>query len=310
MTQYPGEGQVPSNEQRRQAAKRKLERQLTRRAERARRRRLTAVIVTVVAVVLVVGGIYVVATAGHGGSAAAAGASGSSSPTTPTTPPVTSKGPCKFTTTPDTPAPAGKDVGLPDDPAGTPKTGTAAVTLKTTAGAIPLTLNKAEAPCTVQSVLHLVTKKFFDNTPCHRETNYPEPNPLFVLQCGDPTGSGSGGPGYTIPDEKPKTLKSAPSTTPVPSGQEAPVVYPAGTLAMANSGQAHTGGSQFFIVYKDSQLPPDYTVFGSVDTAGMTVLNKIAAAGITPGTDPSSGSATPNDGKPKTPITITQAVAS
>jgi peptidyl-prolyl cis-trans isomerase B (cyclophilin B) len=310
MNQHPGEGQVPSNEQRRQAAKRKLERQLTRRAERARRRRLTAVIVTVVAVVLVVGGIYLVATAGHGGTTSAASASDSSSPTSPTTPPVTTKGACKFTTTPGSPAPAGKDVGLPDDPASTPKSGTAQVTLKTTAGSIPLTLNKAEAPCTVQSVLHLVTKKFFDNTPCHRETAYPKPNPLFVLQCGDPTGSGSGGPGYSIPDEKPTGLKAAPSTTPVPAGQAAPVVYPAGTLAMANSGQPHSGGSQFFIVYKDSQLPPSYTVFGSVSPAGMTVLDKIAKAGITPGTDPSSGQTTPTDGKPKTPVTITQAVAS
>jgi peptidyl-prolyl cis-trans isomerase B (cyclophilin B) len=300
---------VPSNEQRRQAAKRKLERQLTRRAERARRRRLTAVIVTVVAVVLVVGGIYVVATAGHGGSTAAASPSSSSGPTTPTTPPVTSKGPCKFTTTPGAPAPAGKDVGLPDDPAATPKTGTAAVTLKTSAGVIPLSLNRAEAPCTVESVLHLVTKKYFDNTPCHRETNYPKP-PLYVLQCGDPTGSGSGGPGYTIPDEKPTGLKAAPSTTPVPAGQPASVVYPAGSLAMANTGQAHSGGSQFFVVYKDSELPPSYTVFGSVSPAGMTVLNKIAAAGITPSTDPNSGSPTPNDGKPKKAVTITQAVAS
>jgi peptidyl-prolyl cis-trans isomerase B (cyclophilin B) len=298
---------VPSNEQRRQAAKRKLERQLARRVERARRRRLTAVIVTVVAVVVVVGGVYLVATAGHGGTAAAS-PSGSAAPTTSSPPPVTTKGPCKYQTTPSAPAPTGKIEGMPADPASTPKTGTTAVTLKTTAGDIPLTLNKAEAPCTVQSMLHLVTTKFFDNTPCHRITDYPNPNPLFVLQCGDPTGSGSGGPGYSIPDEKPKTLKAAPSTTPVPAGQEAPVVYPAGTLAMANSGQAHSGGSQFFLVYQDSQLPPDYTVFGSVSAAGLNVLHKIEAAGITPGTDPSSGLTTPNDGKPKNPVTITQAL--
>jgi peptidyl-prolyl cis-trans isomerase B (cyclophilin B) len=297
---------VPSNEQRRQAAKRKLERQLARRVERAKRRRLTAVIVTVVAVVVVVGGVYFVATAGNGGTSTAAS---SSAPPTPKAPPaVTSKGPCKYTTTPTAPAPAGKDVGLPADPAATPKTGTAQVTLKTTAGNIPMTLNKAGAPCTVQSMLHLVTTKFFDNTPCHRITDYPNPNPLFVLQCGDPTGSGSGGPGYSIPDEKPKNLKTAPTTTPVPAGQEAPAIYPAGTLAMANSGQPHSGGSQFFLVYKDSQLPPDYTVFGNVSSSGLDVLNHIAAAGITPGTDPTSGQTTPNDGKPKKAVTITQAV--
>ncbi|HVV21091.1 MAG TPA: peptidylprolyl isomerase [Pseudonocardiaceae bacterium] len=298
---------MPSNEQRRQAAKRKLERQLQRRAERARRRRTTAVVVTVAAVVVVVGGIYFIATAGHGNSAAAASQS-SSAPTTTTQPPVTSKGACKFTTTPQAPAPTGKDVGMPDDPAKTPNTGTVQVTLKTSAGNIPVTLNRAEAPCTVQSMVHLVTSKFFDNTPCHRLTDYPKPNPLYVLQCGDPTGQGTGGPGYSIPDEKPKNLKAAPTTTPVPSGQEAPVIYPAGTLAMANSGQPHSGGSQFFLVYKDSQLPPDYTVFGTVTASGLSVLNKIAGAGLTPGTDPNSGQATPNDGKPKDGVTIKQAV--
>jgi peptidyl-prolyl cis-trans isomerase B (cyclophilin B) len=296
---------VPSNEQRRQAAKRKLERQLTRRAERARRRRLTAVIVTVVGVVVVVGGIYFIATAGSGTSSAA---SSSTSPTPPAPPAVTSKGPCKYTTTPTQPAPTGKDVGLPADPAATPKAGTAQVLFKTTQGNIPMALNKAEAPCTVQSILHLVTSKFFDNTPCHRLTDYPNPNPLFVLQCGDPTGSGSGGPGYTIPDEKPSGLRPAPTTTPQPAGSPVPVVYPAGTLAMANTGQPHSGGSQFFLVYKDSQLPANYTVFGTVSPAGMDVLTRIAAAGITPGTDPTSGQATPNDGKPKKAVTITQAV--
>jgi peptidyl-prolyl cis-trans isomerase B (cyclophilin B) len=296
---------VPSNEQRRQAAKRKLERQLTRRAERARRRRLTAVIVTVVAVVVVVGGIYFIATAGNGTSAAA---SSSTSPTPSAPPPVTSKGPCRYTTTPSAPAPTGKDVGLPADPTSTPKTGTSQVLFKTSQGNIPMTLDKAEAPCTVQSILHLVTSKFLDNTPCHRLTDYPNPNPLFVLQCGDPTGSGSGGPGYTIPDEKPKNLKPAPTTTPVPAGSPVPVVYPAGTLAMANTGQPNTGGSQFFLVYKDSQLPANYTVFGTVTPAGLDVLNKIAAGGITPGTDPTSGQPTPNDGKPKKAVTITQAV--
>ena len=297
---------MPSNEQRRQAAKRKLERQLSRRQERAKRRRMTAVIVTIVAVVVVVGGVYLVTTLGHGSNSAA---SSSTTPTTPAKPPVTTKGQCKYTSTPSAPAPAGKNVQLPPDPAKALNTGTVSVDLKTTAGDIPVTLDRAQAPCTVQSVVYLINQKFFDNTPCHRETDYPTPNPLYVLQCGDPTGSGSGGPGYTIPDEKPKTLKLAPTTTPPPSGQPAAAIYPAGTLAMANSGQPNSGGSQFFLVYKDSQLPPDYTVFGTVGPAGMDTLNKIAAAGITPGTDPNSGQATPNDGKPKTAVTITQATA-
>lgn len=297
---------MPSNEQRRQAAKRKLERQMARRVERAKRRRMTAVIATIVAVVVVAGGAYFLFTAGSGTPAAA---QSSATPTTkPPAPAVTSKGPCKYTSTPAQPAPAGKADGLPADPSPTPKSGVVQVTLKTTAGDIPLTLNRAEAPCTVQSIVHLVSAKFFDNTPCHRLTDYPSPNPLYVLQCGDPTGTGSGGPGYTIPDEKPKNLSPVPTTTKLAAGATQSVVYPAGTLAMANTGQPNSGGSQFFLVYKDSQLPPDYTVFGSIPAAGLTTLNQIAAAGITPGTDPSTGSTTPNDGKPKKAVTITQAV--
>lgn len=294
---------MPSNEQRRQAAKRKLERQLTRRAERAKRRRLTAVIITVAAVVVVVGGVYFVATSGHSGTNTAA-----ASPTsTPPPAPVTTKGPCKYTSTPSQPAPKGKNVGMPADPNPTPKTGTVSVTLKTNQGDIPLTLDRTQAPCTVQSELHLVVSKFYDNTPCHRMTAYPAPTPLNVLQCGDPTGTGSGGPGYGIPDEKPKTLKAAPTTAPPPAGQAPAVVYPAGTLAMANSGQPGSGGSQFFVVYADSQLPPNYTVFGTVTPAGMDTVKKIAAGGITPGTNPSTGQTSTQDGKPKLPVTIQQA---
>ena len=151
--------------------------------------------------------------------------------------------------------------------------------------------------------------KFFDNTPCHRITDYPRPEPLFVLQCGDPTGTGQGGPGYTIPDEKPKSLKAAPTTTPVAAGQEAPVVYPAGTLAMANSGQPHTGGSQFFLVYGDSQLPPDYTVFGTASTRPADqVLNDIAAGRASrraPTRQPASRR--PTTASRRLPVTITKA---
>lgn len=286
---------MPSNEQRRQAAKRKLERQLERRAERAKRRRTTAVVATVVAVLVVAGGVSLAVTLGGGGGSSAAPAAQSN------------KTGCDYKSTPGNPAPPGKAAGLPPNPANTPDTGTVNVTLKTNFGDIPMSLNRPEAPCTVQSMLHLVTAKFFDKTPCHRLTNYPKP-PLYVLQCGDPTGKGNGGPGYTIPDERPKNLKPAPTTTPVPSGQERPVIYPAGTLAMANSGQPHTGGSQFFLVYKDSQLAPDYTVFGNISPAGLKVINTIAGKGISPGADPTSGAPTPNDGKPKQTVTINQAV--
>ncbi len=295
---------MPTNEQRRQAAKRKLERQLARRAERAKRRRrrmaLGSGAAVVVVLLLVFGIIYL--TGNHGSSQAA----NASPTTTSATPPAkTTGGPCKYTSTPTQPAPKGKDEGLPNDPNPTSNTGTVAVTLQTTQGDIPLTLNKAEAPCTVQSFAFLAQKTYFDNTPCHRLTAYPM---LKVLQCGDPTGTGEGGPGFTIPDEKPKTLKPAPTTTPVPQGQQAPDVYPAGTVAMANTGQPHSGGSQFFLVYGDSQLPPNYAVFGTVSPAGMTTLAKIAAGGITPGQDPQTGQPTPTDGKPKLSVTISRAV--
>ena len=228
-------------------------------------------------------------------------ASGSSStgtappPTTsaPPAPQITS-GPCKYTSTPTQPAPTGKDEGLPADPSPTPNTGTVTVTLQTTQGEIPLTLNRALAPCTVQSFLFLAQKTYFDNTPCHRLTADPG---LDVLQCGDPTGTGQGGPGYTIPDENPTGLAPAPSAQPgTPT-----VIYPAGTIAMANTGQPNSGGSQFFLVYSDSQLPPSYAVFGTATATGLTTLNKIAAGGIV-----AAQSAT--DGKPKLPVTITKAV--
>jgi peptidyl-prolyl cis-trans isomerase B (cyclophilin B) len=206
---------------------------------------------------------------------------------------------CSFESTPDNPAPAGKRVSLPAAEAA--DLGTADVNLHTSAGDILLTLDRTEAPCTVASFLSLTQQKFFDSTICHRLTDYDTP-PLKVLQCGDPTGTGSGGPGYTIPDEKPTSLKPAPDTD---SAGEAAVVYPAGSVAMANTGQADSGGSQFFLVYADSELPPDYTLFGTVVGASLPALNRIAVAGITPGTDPSSGDPNPQDGKPATPVEIT-----
>ncbi|HEY4018810.1 MAG TPA: peptidylprolyl isomerase [Pseudonocardiaceae bacterium] len=208
--------------------------------------------------------------------------------------PVVSQGPCKYTSTPTAPAPQGKAFGLPGDPIPTPNAGTATVTLQTTQGAIPLTLNRAQAPCTVQSFLFLALKTYFNASPCHRLTADPG---LSVLQCGDPTGTGEGGPGYTIPDENPTGLAPAPGAQPgTPT-----VIYPAGTVAMANTGQPNSGGSQFFLVYANSELPATYAVFGTVTGTGMATLSKIAAGGIVPQQNA-------QDGKPKLPVTITKAV--
>jgi peptidyl-prolyl cis-trans isomerase B (cyclophilin B) len=155
--------------------------------------------------------------------------------------------------------------------------------LATTCGDIDIALKTEAAPHTVNSFGFLAGKGYFDHTKCHRLTD----TGIFVLQCGDPQGTGAGGPGYTIPDEnlKDKSLKGN--------------VYPAGTVAMANqyNPQAQqgrdTGGSQFFLVYQDSQLPPDYTPFGTVSEAGMKVLKKIAAAGAQ-AADPTTGNTAPN----------------
>ncbi|SER17136.1 peptidyl-prolyl cis-trans isomerase B (cyclophilin B) [Streptomyces sp. yr375] len=156
------------------------------------------------------------------------------------------------------------------------------MTLATTCGDIGIALKAKAAPHTVNSFDFLAGKGYFDHTKCHRLTT----NGIYVLQCGDPTGAGSGGPGYTIPDEnlKDASLKSN--------------IYPAGTIAMANTGQAHTGGSQFFLVYQDSQLPPSYTPFGTVSADGMKVLKKIAAAGESTGA---------GDGAPNATVVINKA---
>lgn len=153
--------------------------------------------------------------------------------------------------------------------------------LVTNCGTITVTLNGKLAPHTVNSFNFLAGKGYFTDTPCHRLTT----TGIYVLQCGDPSGTGTGGPGYTIPDENlPKGIKSL--------GGYAK--YPAGTVAMANTGQPHTGGSQFFLVYANTILGPQYTQFGTVDAAGLAILKNIAKAGSTP-----SG-----DGKPNQPVVI------
>ncbi|MFF0488265.1 peptidylprolyl isomerase [Nocardia sp. NPDC003482] len=132
--------------------------------------------------------------------------------------------------------------------------------LQTNCGTIAIALDAARAPRTVNSFKFLSDQRYFDNTRCHRLTT----SSIFVLQCGDPTATGTGDPGYHFTDEN---LDGA--------------TYPAGTVAMANSG-ANTNGSQFFLVYSNSPLPPKYTPFGHI-TTGMDVLQNIAAGGTQDG---------------------------
>jgi len=192
------------------------------------------------------------------------------SPAGADTPDVT-RGPCQYTKTPD--EPAARPVPLPPDPARTPNRGTVRVDVRSNQGSLPLTLDRAKAPCTVQSFVHLARWKFYDRTTCHRLTTYPT---LEVLQCGDPTGTGEGGPGYRYSDELPVDLAPAPTD---PTGERK--IYPRGTLAMANAGP-NTNGSQFFLVYGNAYLRPNYTIFGTIGTAGLATLDKVAAAGVQP----------------------------
>lgn len=187
-----------------------------------------------------------------------------------------------------------KDVGTPPK-SGAPRTGTETITIALDKGTVVGSIDLAKTPCTAASMKYLAGKKFFDNTKCHRLTT----SGLYVLQCGDPSGTGQGGPAYTFANEN-VPAPQEPSTGPSGDPSAAPantVVYAKGTLAMANSG-ADTNGSQFFIVYKDSTLPPSYTVFGTV-TQGLDVVEKIAAEGAV---DESGKDIA--DGKPKTPVTL------
>jgi peptidyl-prolyl cis-trans isomerase B (cyclophilin B) len=186
-----------------------------------------------------------------------------------------------------------KDVGKPPTTK-IVKTGTAQMTVTTNQGAVEAQLNRTDAPCTVASFAYLAGKNFFDNTTCHRLTT----SGIYVLQCGDPSGTGQGGPAYKFADEKLPSPADDPSADPNASAPPSANLYPAGTLAMANSGP-NTNGSQFFIVYKDgSSLEAKYTVFGKV-TKGLDIVQKIADGGVTPA-DPSN----PGDGKPKTEVKI------
>lgn len=161
-----------------------------------------------------------------------------------------------------------------------PATGTTAVTLTMTEGKVTITMDRAKTPCTIASFLSLVQQKYYDGTACHRLAD----RGLYMLQCGDPTGTGRGGPGYQFADE------IFPTDT-----------YVAGTVAMANAGRG-TNGSQFFIVYQDSTLPRNYTVFGKVDQASIGVVARMAAEG-------QDGSNPDGTGRPNNPSQIISVAA-
>jgi peptidyl-prolyl cis-trans isomerase B (cyclophilin B) len=194
-----------------------------------------------------------------------AAASGTAVPPVPAAPaPGTAE--CRYTPTPDKTPPI-----VP--PARATRSGLVKATIGTSRGPLTLELDATNAPCTVESFLTLAAGGYFNDTACHRLTT----QLIFVLQCGDPTALGSGDPGYSFDDEN----------LPAPGGTP----YPRGTLAMANAGP-DTNGSQFFIVYKDSPIDPNYPVFGKV-TGGLEIVDRVAAGGA-PG----------NDGQPNESLVI------
>jgi peptidyl-prolyl cis-trans isomerase B (cyclophilin B) len=278
---------VTTNRDRQRAAARaRLEREMTTRAEqsRLRRRRNTTIAAGAGALIVLLAAAWVVVAVNSGDKKNEAGADPSSS-ATPTS--------CTWLPLVDPSASASadpeiakntKDVGKPPA-SGEARTGTQVMTMDTSVGTIKVEVDTAHAPCTAESFTYLASKKFFDNTTCHRLVL----QSVYVLQCGDPFGTGYGGPSYRYAEEN------------LPTGKRP--AYGEGVVAMANNGQPASTGSQFFIVYKDiAQLDPNYTVIGRI-TEGLDLIKKVAEAGVSP--EPSANPSTPaSEGKPKTEVKI------
>ncbi|MET7426683.1 peptidylprolyl isomerase [Dactylosporangium sp. NPDC005555] len=187
-------------------------------------------------------------------------------------------GACRWMPVPSGNGASVKDVGTP--PAAVPSGAKATMSLATNLGAVEIAMDAKAAPCAVASFSYLAGKKFFDGTACHRLTTAG----LFVLQCGDPSGTSTGGPAYQYAEENLGTSAG----------------YLRGSVAIARTQQPGTSGSQFFINYADNlPLSADYTRLGTV-TKGMDIIDKVAAGGVTPG---GNG---PDDGVPKTRIVLQQ----
>jgi peptidyl-prolyl cis-trans isomerase B (cyclophilin B) len=260
-------------ERQRELARQAYERRMERQARRTRRTRQAWV--SAIAAILVIGvGTGSAALAGVWSKTPAKKPAASASPSSTASPGPTSamvNGKCVYTAA----GTAARKVSLPPATPDTQATYTA--TMTTNRGTIVIKLLNSNAPCTVGSFVSLAGQKYFDNTPCHRLTT--TESGIYVLQCGDPTGAGSGGPGYGFYTEN---LKGA--------------SYPAGTVAMARGQSKDSNGSQFFLVYKNTPLPASYTPFGTI-TSGLSVLQAVAQAG----TDNSNGA---GDGHPKEAVQI------
>jgi peptidyl-prolyl cis-trans isomerase B (cyclophilin B) len=285
----------------RRRARERYERQREERLQRRQKIRQRASIGG--AVVLVLGLIAGLTIAFAGGGSPKA----SSSPTAKATPTKSATATATPSATATTPPPvaepahhctytaggnAAKKVTMP--PAAPDYKATYTATINTNVGKIEIALLNSKATCTVNSFVHLASADFWNASQCHRVTT----SGIYVLQCGDPfakaadkltcstaaNSPGTGGPGYQFDNEN---LTGA--------------TYPSGTVAMANSGTGPNGsgtnGSQFFLVYKNTTLPPQYTPFGTI-TSGLDILQKVANAGT------SCTYGGPGDGAPKEKVII------
>ncbi|PYC76321.1 peptidylprolyl isomerase [Streptomyces tateyamensis] len=258
---------VSSEQRRRQLAREKYERQQQHRAEAAAKARKRNVVIGAVVALVVIGA----GTATAMGAFKSDGKKTSTANAAPTAAPSSAKPvDVKGCTAPQPGAPNKKQ--WQNEPAmSIDQKSTYTATLETSCGQVVFTMDASKAPHTVNSFNFLSGEQYFDHTKCHRLTT----QGIYVLQCGDPTATGSGSPGYKFQDEN---LTGA--------------TYPAGTVAMANSG-AGTNGSQFFLVYKDTQLPPNYTPFGKI-TGGLDVLTNIAGGGENDANGPGDGAPNAN----------------
>jgi len=267
-------------ERQRRLAREHYQRQETKRAQRARRLRTGTIagVAAGVVVALAIGGFLVFSGNGKPASASATPTPSISAPASaPATPSPAAAAVAEPAThcayTPN--GTAARSAGFP--PAKPDYKATYQASIVTNRGTVVIDLLNSKATCTVNSFVYLAIKKYFNGTNCHRLTT----SGIFVLQCGDPTGTGGGGPGYKFANENLAGAR-----------------YTAGTVAMANAGPG-TNGSQFFLVYRNSlSLPASYTPFGTV-VKGLGIVQNVAKAG----TDNANA---PGDGHPKDKVIISR----
>ncbi len=261
----------------RRLARERLARQQQRRVQQTHKARVRAIATGVVCVVaaLGVGGYFLFGTGGSSSSASSdASASAKASPKASATNSAATVSEPAHSCTYTKSGTAARTVKLPATKPDYQASYQA--TIATNRGDIVIDLANAKATCTVNSFVSLAKQSYFSNTKCHRLTT----SGIYVLQCGDPTGTGTGGPGYAFANENLTGAK-----------------YTAGTVAMAHTSAPNSNGSQFFFVYKDSAtLPPSYTPFGTV-VQGLPVIQAIAKAG-------SNNSNGTGDGAPKESVDI------